>query len=215
MNEPKIKVLIVDDHMVVRRGLTHVLRTFRQVELVGEAESGEEALFLCRKHNPDVVLMDIKMGGMDGIAATESICRFYPKTRVIALSTFHDTELVAQMMRAGAIGYLLKNVSVRELSDAIQAAYAGQPTVAPEAALALEAAATSSPAKAHPLDLTERQLEVLSLLATGLSNAEIAERLTISLATARFHVSTILAKLNVANRTEATALAIKHGVVKQ
>ncbi len=212
MADTKIRVMIVDDHMVVRRGLSHVIQTFKDVRLVAEAEGGEEALLRCRQHHPDVVLMDVKMEGMDGVATTAAICKFYPNTKVIALSTFHDKEMVEQMMAAGAIGYLLKNVSMKDLGRAIRAAHAGQGTLAPEAAQSLQSAAAMAP----PTDseLTERQQEVLALLVAGLSNVEISERLTISLSTARFHVSTILAKLNVSNRTEAVALAVKHGLVK-
>jgi NarL family two-component system response regulator LiaR len=215
MVDRKIKVIIVDDHMVVRRGLTHVIRIFKDVDLVAEADSGEEALLLCRKHNPDVVLMDVKMEGMDGIATTAAIRKFYPQTNVVALSTFHDKELVEQMLKAGAIGYLLKNVSVKELGHAIRSAYAGQTVLAPEAAQALKAASPAPSSKSQTLDLTDRQKEVLALLTAGLSNAEIADRLTIALSTARYHVSAILAKLGVSNRTEAAAIAIKKGVVKE
>lgn len=211
MSDRKIRVMIVDDHMVVRRGLTHVIQTFKDVELVAEAESGEEALLGCRQHQPDVVLMDVKMKGVDGIAATEAIGKFYPNTKVIGLSTFHDKELVEQMIEAGAIGYLLKNVSVKELGQAIRAAYIGKGSLAPEAAQSLKAANSANLADT---DLTDRQQEVLGLMVAGLSNVEISERLVISLSTARYHVSAILAKLNVSNRTEAVAHAIKYGLVK-
>jgi len=214
MSERKIKVIIVDDHMVVRRGLTHVIRTFKDMDLVAEAEGGEEALLWCRRHNPDVVLMDVKMEGMDGIATTEAISKFYPNTKVIALSTFHDANLVEQMMKAGAISYLLKNVSVKELGNAIRAAYAGKSTLAPKAEKALMSTPAAAPSTPPDSNLTKRQKEVLALLVDGLSNVEIAERLTISLSTARYHVSAILAKLSVSNRTEAAAIAIKHGLIE-
>ena len=181
------------------------------MDLVAEAEGGEEALLWCRRHNPDVVLMDVKMEGMDGIATTEAISKFYPNTKVIALSTFHDANLVEQMMNAGAISYLLKNVSVKELGNAIRAAHAGKSTLAPKA----EKALMSTPAATPPdTNLTKRQKEVLALLVDGLSNIEIAERLTITLSTARYHVSAILAKLDVSNRTEAATIAIKHGLIE-
>ncbi len=212
MPDRKIKVMIVDDHMVVRRGLTHVIQTFKDIELVAEAEGGEEALLRCRQHHPDVVLMDVKMEGMDGIATTETICKFYPDTKVIALSTFHDKELIEQMMEAGAIGYLLKNVSVKDLGKAIRSAYMGIGSLAPEAVQSLKATPDSTDLSDN--ELTERQQGVLALMVAGLRNVEISERLDISLSTARFHVSTILAKLNVSNRTEAVAYAIKYGLVK-
>jgi len=213
MTRKKIRVMIVDDHMVVRRGLTHIIKTYKDMELVAEADSGEEALLWCRKYNPDVVLMDVKMEGLDGIATTEAIGKFYPQTSVIALSTFYSKELVEQMIEAGAVGYLLKNVSVKELGNAIRSAHAGHSTLAPEAAQALKATPPGRPSESQMLSkLTERQKEVLALVATGLSNAEIAGRLSISLSTARYHVSAILAKLDVSNRTEATAIAIKNGM---
>lgn len=213
MTADKIRVMIVDDHMVVRRGLSHVIKTLKDVELVAEAEGGEEALHWCRLHQPDVILMDVKMDGMDGVAATEAICKFYPHVRVIALSSFHEKEMVEQMMNAGAIGYLLKNVSVKELAYAIRSAAVGTSTLAPEVAQAMKISCATPAANAQNSGLTERQTEVLALMAAGLSNGEIARNLTISLSTARFHVSGILTKLGVSNRTEAVAIAIKQGLV--
>lgn len=208
-----IKIMLVDDHMVVRRGLSHVIRTFRGMEIVAEAESGEEALLLCRKHRPDIVLMDVKMDGMDGIATTEAISKFYPDTRIIALSTFVDKGLVKSMIDAGARGYLLKNASVKELSGAIRVVYAGKSVFASEAEQALDTASMATGSGSTQVTLTERQKEVLTLMVAGLSNNEIASELTISLSTARYHVSEILAKLGVSNRTEATAFALKHDLI--
>lgn len=208
----RIRVMIVDDHPVVRNGLRFSLLTFGDVELVGEAGSGEEAVRLCEEIRPDVVLMDLKMPGMDGVAATRAIRQRCLETQVIALTSFREPDLVQQALQAGAIGYLLKDVAIEDLSEAIRSAHAGRSTLAPEALQAL----TRPTAATSPLggDLTDRQREVLALMVDGLSNVQIADRLTISLSTARFHVSTILRKLGAANRAEATALAIKYQLLR-
>ncbi len=212
MTEPNyIRVMIVDDHPVVQSGVKFSLLAFDDIELVGKANSGAEALDLCDRVQPDVVLMDMKMPEMDGIAATRAILDRHPQIRVIALTSFQEGDLVQEALRAGAIGYLLKDMAADELADAIRSVYAGRPILAPAAAQALVEAATQPPGLGH--DLTERQREVLALIIEGLSNVEIAERLVISLPTARFHVSAILSKLGAANRTEAAALAVKHRMV--
>jgi NarL family two-component system response regulator LiaR len=206
-----IRVMLVDDHAVVRGGLKFFLLGFDDMELVGEAESGQEALQLCARVQPDVILMDLMMPGMDGATATQTIRERYPQVQVVALTSFQEEDLVQNALRAGAIGYLLKDVSADELAEAIRAAHAGRPTLAPEATQALVRAA------AHPFklgyDLTKREREVLPLLIEGLNNGEIAELLTVSPATVRFHVSNILSKLGAANRAEAAALAVKHKLI--
>ncbi|HUV90878.1 MAG TPA: response regulator transcription factor [Anaerolineae bacterium] len=207
----RIRVLLVDDHAVVRSGLGAFLLAFDDLELVGEASSGEEAVRLCDQVRPDVVLMDLVMPGMDGAAATRAIRQRCPHIQVIALTSFKEKELVQGALKAGAIGYLIKNVSADELSDAIRAAYAGKPTLAPEAAQALIRAATEPPAPGY--DLTAREREVLELMVEGLNNVGIAERLVVSRSTVKFHVSSILSKLGVASRTEAVALALQHSLV--
>lgn len=203
-----IRVLIVDDHPVVRTGLKFSLLSFDDIVLAGEASSGEEAVELCAASHPDVVLMDLKMPGMDGVSATRAVRERCPGVQVIALTSFREGDLVRQALQAGATGYLLKGVTMEDLATAIRSAYTGRPILSPEALQALTLSTRQAPEIGQ--DLTDRQLEVLALMVDGLSNAEIAVRLTITVSTARFHVSSILRKLGAANRAEATALAVKH-----
>ena len=211
MNNQPIRVMIVDDHAVVRSGLAAFLLVYDDLELVAEAGSGAEALRLCPEKQPNVVLMDLIMPEMDGANATKAIKQQCPDIQVVALTSFREEELVQGALQAGAIGYLLKNVSADELAAAIRAAYAGQPTLAPEATQALIHAATKPPEP--QFDLTSRELDVLALVVQGLNNGEIADKLVISQSTVKFHVSSILTKLGVGSRTEATALAVQHKLV--
>jgi NarL family two-component system response regulator LiaR len=206
-----IRVMLVDDHAVVRSGLGAFLLAYDDLELVGEAGSGEEAIRQCEQLQPDVVLMDLVMPGMDGAAATRVIRERWPRIQVLALTSFKEKELVEGALQAGAIGYLLKNVSADDLADAIRAAHDGQSTLAPEAALALIQATREPPAPGY--DLTEREREVLALMTEGLSNPDIAERLVMSRSTVKFHVSNILSKLGAASRTEAVALTLQHKLI--
>ncbi len=206
-----IRVLIADDHAVVRNGLKFFFMASDEFELAGEAADGEQAVQLCAQVHPDVILMDLLMPGYSGIDATRAIRKCCPQVQIIALTSFEETELVQGALAAGAIGYLLKNVSADELSGAIRAAYAGRPTLAPEAAKALIHVATHPQAPGH--DLTPREQEVLALMVEGLNNPEIARQLVVSLSTIKFHVSSILSKLGAASRSEAVALAVQHHLV--
>ncbi len=202
-----IRVVVVDDHAVVRSGLSAFLLAFEDLELVGEASSGAEAIRLCEQLLPDVVLMDLVMPFMDGAAATRAIRERCPQVQVLALTSFKEQDLIQDALRAGAIGYLLKNISADELAAAIRAACAGRPTLAPEAAQALIRAATAAPKLV--VELTEREREILGLMVEGLNNPQIAERLVVSRSTIKFHVSNILSKLGVETRTEAVAMALQ------
>ncbi len=206
-----IRVMLVDDHQVVRSGLATFLQAYDDLELAGEANDGEEALTLCHQKRPDVILMDLIMPKMDGISATRAILDRYPDIIIIAMTSFDEEELVQGVLAAGAISYLLKNVSSDELATAIRAAVAGKSTLAPEAARSLIQATRHAQ---QPLfELTERELEVLNLLVQGQNNQQIANALIISVTTVKYHVSNILSKLNVSSRTEAVALAIKSKLV--
>jgi NarL family two-component system response regulator LiaR len=206
-----IKVLLVDDHNVVRSGLAAFLMAFDDLELVGEANNGEEAVRKVKELNPDVVLMDLVMPKMDGAEATEEIMDYDPDLKVIALTSFKEKDLIERVMEAGAIGYLLKNVGADELAEAIRDAEEGKPTLAPEAAQAL-IQKTRKP-KNQVEELTPREKEVLQLMGEGLTNPQIAEELVISNSTVKFHVSSILGKLNVESRTEAVVYALKHDLI--
>ena len=205
-----IRILIVDDHAVVRQGLKMFLGLDPDLEVVGEAENGEESLRLTQDLNPDVVLMDLLMPIMNGIDAITHIRRDFPDTEVIALTSVLEDEAVMKAMRAGAIGYLLKDTQADELRRAIKAAAAGQVQLSPQAAARLmrEVRAPDSPEK-----LTERETDVLRLLALGRANKEIALELSIGEKTVKTHVSSILRKLNVPSRTQAALHAVRIGLV--
>jgi len=211
-SEP-IRVLSVDDHAILRGGLKFLLLAFEDIELVGEARSGPEAIRLCSQLQPDVVLMDMMMPEMDGVAATQAIKEQCPDIQILVLSSFSDHASVQRVIQAGAIGYLLKDVPMDELADGIRAAAAGKTVLAPEAAQALVRAAGLQ-ASQPGLDLTERQREILALMVEGLTNNEMAERLFLSPYTVRNHVSEILSKLGTSSRTEAAALAVRLGLVQ-
>jgi two-component system, NarL family, response regulator LiaR len=206
-----IRVMLVDDHAMVRRGLATFLKVFDDLELAGEADSGEAAVKLCAQILPDVVLMDLMMPGMDGATATHLIRQQFPEVQVVALTSFKEEELIRNALQAGAIGYLLKDVSADELAGAIRSAHSGRASLSPEAAQALVHAANQPPLPGH--DLTERERVVLALMVEGLTNTQIAGRLVVSPSTIKTHVSNILSKLGVASRSEAVAVALRSGLV--
>jgi len=191
--------------------LATFLKVFDDLQLVGEAENGAAAIQLCGVILPDVVLMDMVMPDMDGAAATRAICQLYPQVQVIALTSFKEGDMVKKALEAGAIAYLLKDVSADDLVRAIRAAHAGRATLSPEAAQALVEQANQPPAPG--LDLTERERDVLALMVEGLNNTQIAGRLTVSPSTIKSHVSNILSKLSAASRTEAVTLALRSHIV--
>jgi NarL family two-component system response regulator LiaR len=198
--------------MVVRSGLSTVLSVFDDLKLVGEAGDGEEAVRVCERLQPDVILMDLLMPKMDGVTAIKAIKTRWPQIQIIALTSFKEKEYVEGALKAGANGYLLKDVSAEELVNAIRKAVAGQPSLSPEAAQVLMKN-VSEPALPFQ-EMTGREKEILALMVEGMSNNEIAERLIVSQSTVKFHVSNILSKLGVTGRTEAVALAVKHHLVK-
>jgi two-component system, NarL family, response regulator LiaR len=206
----RVRVLIVDDHSVVRRGLRMFLEDDPQLEIVGEAADGEEGVRLARQTRPDVVLMDLLLPKLDGIGATEKIRQELPDTQVIALTSVLEDASVVGAVKAGAIGYLLKNTEADELLNAIHAAAEGQVRLSPEASARLvrEIRSPQSPEK-----LTERETEVLRLLAEGKANKEIARKLGISEQTVKSHVHSLLAKLGMLSRTQAALFAARIGLV--
>jgi NarL family two-component system response regulator LiaR len=205
-----IRIMLVDDHTVVRSGLSAFLSVNPDLELVGEAENGEQAVVRANILKPDVILMDLMMPVMDGVAATQAIKKQHPGIQIIALTSFQEDELVQNVLKAGAIGYLMKNVSARELAAAIRAAKEGKMTLSPEAAQALVHASQQAQ---ETETLTEREREVLKQMVEGLNNAEIAERLVVSLSTIKYHISNILMKLGVDNRVAAVTMAIQKKLV--
>jgi DNA-binding NarL/FixJ family response regulator len=214
-----IKILLVDDHMVVRKGLSFFLSTQGDFELVGEAENGKQALEKIAELKPDIVLMDAVMPEMDGIEATAQIKKNYPEVKVIILTSFSDQDHVLPALRAGAVGYLLKDVQPEQLGDAIRGAYRGNIQLHPEITQQLMSQnfASSHDTQRSSLieDLTMREKEVLSLIAKGMSNKEIASTLMIAEKTVKTHVSSILSKLGLADRTQAALYAVKNGLTQE
>ena len=208
-----VRVMLVDDHDMVRRGLATFLMAKQDLMLVGEAADGIEALEVCAEVQPDVILMDLIMPGMDGAETTRAIREQWPDVQVIALTSFQEKNLIKEALKAGAIGYLLKNVTVEELSAAIRSAHAGQSALSPEAIRVLLQDEADTVEKIPDYKLTPREQEVLILLVEGLNNRQIAECLYVSRATSKAHVSHILGKLDVSNRAEAITLALRHKLV--
>jgi two-component system, NarL family, response regulator LiaR len=206
-----IRVVIADDHLVVRDGLKVFLANYPDIQVIGEAADGKRAVELCSALKPDVVLMDLVMPVMDGTTAAKLIHQRDPQIRVLALTSFQDRRLVEETIQAGAVGFLYKDCEPEELAQAIRDLYAGRPALAPSATEALLQAMTR-PADPVP-DLSEREREVLALVATGATNAEIARALSLSVSTVGFHISNILGKLGAGNRTEAVSLARKYQLI--
>ena len=216
MSEP-ITVLLVDDHAMVRQGVRAFLETQGDIAVVAEAGSGDEAVRLATEHAPDVALVDLIMPGMDGVEATRRLRARSPRTNVIVLTSYHDDEHVFPAIRAGALSYILKEIGPQELADAVRKAASGEavlhPQVAARVVKELHGARRDEPNAFH--DLSDRELEVLKLIAQGLSNAEISNRLFISEKTTKNHVSNILSKLHLADRTQAAVYAWRQGVVRR
>jgi two-component system, NarL family, response regulator LiaR len=207
-----IRVLIADDHDMLREGLQTFIRSFNDLQLVGEAATGIEAIQRCQELHPDVVLMDLVMPEMDGTVAIQKIHQAQPEIRIIVLSSFGEDHMVKTALRNGATSYLLKNITASKLAEAIRAAVSGLPILSPEVAQAL-IQANSEPLTPRQYELTPRELDVLELMASGKSNSDISETLCISIFTVKNHVSSILSKLGVTSRTEAVSLALKNKLV--
>lgn len=214
-NTEKITLLITDDHLVVRQGLRAFLETQPDLEIVGEAASGEEAIALVQEHAPDVALMDLLMPGIGGIEATRQIKQISPRTQIIILTSFHEDSQILPAIQAGALSYLLKDVKPVELIAAIRKAARGEVVLHPFVAARLMQSLQTKPTTESggvSTDLSKRELEVLRLIAEGITNAEIAERLFISQKTVKSHVSNILSKLHLADRTQAAVYAWRNGL---
>jgi NarL family two-component system response regulator LiaR len=206
-----IRIMVVDDHAMVRKGLATFLKVFDDLKLVGEAGSGAAAIKLCGEIEVDIVLMDMVMPEMDGAATTRVIRQQFPNVKILVLTSFKEADLIKKALEAGAIGYLLKDVSANDLARAIRSAYVGRATLSPDVAQSLVETANLPPLPG--LDLTDREREVLTLMIEGLNNTQIAGRLSVSPSTIKSHVSNILSKLGVASRTEAVTLALRNNIV--
>jgi DNA-binding NarL/FixJ family response regulator len=210
--KPTINVLIVDDHQIVREGLSTLLSDEPDIDVVGEAENGARAIALAASLAPDVILMDLVMPEMDGIEATRRLCEQPNHAEVLVLTSYVDDQRVGEAIRAGAIGYLLKDVIKDDLLQAIRNAAAGAPTLHPEAQKHLMQQVAAPRATSALQTLTERECDVLRCIARGESNKEIARRFKLTEGTVKGYVSAVLAKLNVADRTQAALFAVKHGL---
>lgn len=213
--EELITVLLVDDHEMVRIGLAAVLDTEDDIEVIGEASSGQEGVRLAQQYKPDVVLMDLVMDGMDGIEATREVLKICPESKVIVLTSYLDDEKMYPVIEAGAFSYLLKTSRANEVADAIRAAVRGQSVLESQvAAKMMNRFRAPAAARALHEDLTDREMEVLRLLAQGKSNQEIADELIIGIKTVKFHVTNLLSKLDVEDRTQAAIYAYKNGLAE-
>jgi DNA-binding NarL/FixJ family response regulator len=216
-DDEHIRVVIVDDHPMVRLGICTMLLSVDDIVVVGEASNGEEALRVCARVHPDVVLMDLLLPELDGPAAIRALCTLHPAPQVLVLSTFADEHLVREALEAGARGYLQKDVAIDDLIAGIQAVHQGQLTLAPAVMDAFVRSVTSQTASAPSAStapLTQREMEVLVLVASGLRNREIAHRLVVAPTTVKYHIQRLFAKLGVSSRTELVALAIQRHLVE-
>jgi NarL family two-component system response regulator LiaR len=211
MSDP-IRVLIADDHPVVRQGLRGFLETYADITVIAEADNGAQAVALALEHVPDVILMDLLMPEMDGVEAIEQVVAASPATRIIVLTSYTEDEYLLPAMRAGAMGYQLKDADPEDLVSAIRAAARGQTTLHPSVAARL-VRGVDHPGEDSLADLSERELDVLRLVARGMSNKEIAKELVISEGTVKSHVSNILSKLHLAHRTQAALYALKRRLI--
>ena len=217
MNEP-ITILIVDDHNLVRQGVRDFLETQSDLMVVGEASNGDEAVRLASQFAPDVILMDLVMpGGLDGVEATRKVKNISPRTQVVVLTSYHEDEHIFPAIRAGALSYILKDIKMEELAEVIRRAFRGEATLHPRVASRIIQELRGSRARElNPFtELTNREMEVLRLIANGSSNSEIAEQLVISEHTVKGHVSNIFSKLHLADRTQAAVYAWQKGVVRR
>jgi NarL family two-component system response regulator LiaR len=205
--------MIVDDHAIVRNGLSAFINAFNQFELVSEASNGRDAVLLCETTKPDVILMDLIMPLMDGVTATREIKQRHPAAAIIVLTSSLEEQLVADAIAAGAAGYLLKNGGIDEMASAIKAVHCGDPYFSPQVSHLLMKAITERQKPVPGQDLTERESDVLLLITRGYTNRQIAIDLAITPATVKFHVGNILSKLNVSSRTEAVVKALQHNLV--
>ena len=212
-NSP-IRVMVVDDHAIIRSGITAFIESQEEFELVSEAENGGEAIALCAKAEPDVILMDLLMPIVDGITATKAISRRYPAISILVLTSNDDDKLVTDAIGAGASGYVLKNGSLKDMAAAIQSVHRGDAYLSPEISQLLMRVVSQRDQPQVGDDLTTREYDVLRLLAQGQSNQQIANALAITPATVKFHVGNILSKLHVASRTAAVALALRRELVE-
>ncbi len=214
--EKKIRVLIADDHSVVRQGLRMFLLVQPDMELVGEAQNGREAVALAATLAPDVVLMDLLMPEMNGIEATAAIKTARPETQVLVLTTFLDDQRVSEAIQAGAVGFQLKDVEADDLIKAVRGAARGEPQLHPDAARMLMGLATRpKPTTNHATTLTDRERDVIALVAEGQSNKQIARELSISETTVKGHVANILGKLELTDRTQAAVYAVRNGLARE
>jgi len=207
-----IRVLVVDDHPLVRQGLRSFLSTIDDIDVVGEASDGSEAIALADELRPDVVMMDLAMPGVDGIEATRRITEANASIRIIALTSFATDDKVFPAIQSGAAGYLLKETDPSELAEAIRKVHRGEPILHPDVAARLMREVAAATPRAHRTDLTARELEVLRLIAAGRSNKEIARDLSVAEKTVKTHVSNVLSKLGVADRTQAAVYAVQNGL---